>query len=136
MDIYITTCHNDVELGEFLKEWTGKSYTMNTHVIPFNQTCIVARDRDAGDKIVGCAIYITIGDPFFGRSWALVEDVYVTPAYRKNGIAEKIMRIIETLVFADGACEFLKLTTRKDLGRELYRSLGYEEGSSFYKRRL
>jgi len=135
MDIYITTCHNNYELGEFLKEWTGKPYTADTHIIPLNQTYLVARDRDDNNKIVGCACYIMTGDPFFGRSWALIENVYVTPKYRRQKIARDIMRTIEHNVFAGSDCEFLKLTTRKALGKELYRSLGYEEGSSFYKNR-
>lgn len=134
MDIYITTCHDDNELGEFLKEWTGRPYRFETNVIPVNQTYMVARDRDNSNKIVGCAGYIIMSDQFFGRCWALVENVYVTNDYRKTKIATNLMRIIESIVFNDSTCDFLKLTTRKDVGKEFYRSLGYEEGSSFYKR--
>ena len=135
MDVYITTCHNDDELGEFLKEWTGKSYQLETRVLPYGQTYLVGRDRDADNKIVGCAGYYLIGDPFWNRSWCLVENVFVTPSYRNQGIAKKIMEEIELLVFNDSLCEFIKLTTRKDLGKKLYRGLGYEEGCSFYKSR-
>lgn len=128
---YITTCNNWNELGKFLKEWTGRDYEIG-HVIPCNQTYLVAREEET-NKIIGCASYILIGDPFFRRTWALVENVYVTPSRRKSGIAKDIMQTIESIVFSDKLCEFIKLTTRKELGRKLYRSLGYEEGSSFYK---
>ena len=44
----------------------------------------------------------------------------------------KLMKFVEEQACIFG-CEFIKLTSRKDEGKALYRSLGYMEGSSFRK---
>ncbi len=131
MDIYCTNCQGkNEEIGEFYREWTGKGYS-NEYML-LNTEHYVARDRDEDSKIVGCIQLTVIPDPFFQRRWGLIENVFVLPEYRKKGIAKKLMRHGETQAQGFG-CAFLKLTSRKTEGIALYRSLGYEEGSSFRK---
>lgn len=120
---------NDVkEVGALLKEWTGKQY--NFDYILWNSRFIGAREN-VTRRLVGVAQYIIIPDPFFQRNWALVENVFVLPEYRRHGLASQIMRILfDTARAID--CDFVKLTTRKEAGKLLYQSLGMEEGSAFY----
>lgn len=117
------------EIAGLLAEWTGRNKYPHNYVR--DSLFIVARDTDR-DKLVGVVELIIIDDPYWIRKWGLVENVYVSENYRRNGIAKDIMHQIEILAMGVG-CAFLKLTTRKEEGKALYRSLGYEEGSSFYR---
>ena len=128
--IYCTAHDKLDDLAELYKEWTDKDYD-SRHTL-WNSFFVVARDTDT-KKIVGATQYIVIDDPFWNRRYALVENVFVKLEYRKQGVGKLLMDFTEKQVHSLG-CVFLKLTTRKDEGRALYRSLGYEEGSSFYKR--
>lgn len=130
MSIYCTAHDKGGDIAELYKGWTGKSPDQRR--VLWNSYFVVAIDTETGLK-VGATQYILLDDPFWGRRFALVENVYVVPEYRKRGVGKMLMQFTETQVRMFG-CAFLKLTTRKDEGRALYRSLGYEEGSSFYKR--
>jgi len=90
---------------------------------------VVAKDNE---KIIGAAQLIVIDDPFWNRRWGLIENVFVKKEYRRQGIGKGLMKQLENQAIALG-CKFVKLTTRKKEGIELYRSIGYEEGSSFRK---
>ena len=122
--ITYTYCSNIQDLNLY-KEWTGKD--LNHDHILWNSFSIVAKDNG---NIVGAAQLIVIDDPFWDRRWGLVENVFVKKEYRRKGIGSELMKQLENQALAMG-CSFVKLTTRKEEGRELYRSLGYEEGSSF-----
>ena len=128
--IYCTAHDKESDIAELYKEWTKRPPDWRRMLC--NSYSVVARDSTTG-MIVGATQYILIADPFWGRKFALVENVYVAPEYRRQGVGKLLMEFTETQARALG-CEFMKLTTRKDAGKLLYRSLGYEEGSSFYKR--
>jgi GNAT superfamily N-acetyltransferase len=126
MSIVVGAINNLHEIGELLKEWSGKPYSSD--FVLFNSRFIGARDNK---KLVAIAQYIGIPDPFFQRKWMLIENVFVLPEYRRQGLASQIMKqILEQARIED--YEFVKLTTRKEGGKALYRSLGMEEGSAFY----
>lgn len=120
------------EIGELYREWSGKGYS--DKLLLWNSYFMGARDRDNGGKLVGCVQSIMIDDPFWGRRWCLVENVFVLPEYRNRGIAKGLMEKVEMFakVFE---CQFIKLTSGfgKVEGHALYKSMGYEEGSSFKK---
>jgi len=123
--IYCTTWDNIADVRELYKEWAG-NYPLDTWK---NSILVVAKDND---KIVGGAQLIVISDPIWARNWGLIENVYVLKEYRSHGAGEKLMKVLESQASFLG-CKFIKLTSRKDEGKRLYRSLGYEEGSSFRK---
>ena len=118
---------------DLYKQWTGEERTPENI---FNKKTIVARvfGEESGltSPIVGVAELIIIDDWVFGRKWGLVENVYVDEEWRRSGIATQLMKHVESQAVALG-CEFIKLTSRKEEGKALYRSLGYEEGSYFRK---
>lgn len=64
--------------------------------------------------------------------WGLIENVRVDERRRREGLASSMMAIAEEAARQLG-CYKIKLTSRKEAGQELYRKLGYREGSSFYK---
>ena len=120
----ITSWDKFEDVAELYKEWTEKELT---ETVQLNAHLVIARD---GETIIGAAQLLVIDDPVWGRRWGLVENVYVKEGYRKKGIGSDLMSAIETQAIGLG-CKFIKLTSRKKEGKALYRSLGYEEGSSF-----
>jgi len=127
MEFHIGLSNDIKALGEFYKEWTGKGYDVKFMVGDCHD---VIAEEDG--KIVGALQLRIISDPLFNRNWGLIENVYVTPSARRIGIASAIMNYAENQAKVFD-CEFIKLTSRKDEGKALYRSLGYVEGSSFRK---
>ena len=119
---------------DLYKQWTGEERTPENI---FNKKTIIAKVANMGgistlDRIVGVAELIVIDDWVWHRRWGLVENVYVHKQYRRQGIGSQLMKHVESQAMALG-CEFIKLTSRKEEGKALYRSLGYEEGSYFRK---
>ena len=125
--IYYTSCNDIQDLNNLYKEWVGKDLS-HSHIL-WNSFFVVAKDND---KIIGAAQLIVIDDPFWDKRWGLIENVFVKKEYRRQGIGMVLMKQSENQAIAIG-CSFVKLTTRKKEGKELYRSIGYEEGSSFRK---
>ena len=75
---------------------------------------------------------VVVHDTTKRRDWGLIENVRVDEGHRREGIASRMMAIAEEAAKQFG-CYKVKLTSRKAAGKELYRKLGYEEGSSFHK---
>lgn len=128
--IYCTMTQDTSVLAELYKKWVG-------HLPQFKGVCVntfwaVVKDDE---KYVGVAQLVLIDDPIWDRRWGLVENVYVTEAYRQKGIAKQLMNFIESMAKGYG-CEFVKLTSgsEKVAGHALYRSMGYKEGLSFKKK--
>ena len=123
--MYIGLTKDMVALGEFYREWTGLPYDMGS--ISWDCHDVVAKEDG---EIVGALRLIIINDPIWHRKWGLIENVFVSEADRKRGVATEMMRFVEGQAKSFG-CEFVKLTSRKEEGQELYRSLEYEEGCSY-----
>ena len=128
--IYCASYDKLKDIAELYREWTNRPTGWSQ--VPWNTFFVVAVDSSI-KRIVGATQYILVDDPFFGRRFALVENVFVKAEYREQGVGKMLMEFTEWQCKLFG-CEFLKLTTRKAEGKALYRSLEYEEGSSFYKR--
>ena len=114
------------DVTDLYRLWTGKTLK---EYITVAEHLIVARD---GNKLVGAAQLIAVPDVVQGRMWGLVENVFVHPDYRRRGIGKELMRAVEIQAYYFQLA-FIKLTSRKQGGQALYRSLGYREGVSFYK---
>ena len=129
--IYYSSWDKLKDIGELLKEWTSKE--LDTSFVLWNSYFIVAREKGT-NKFVGSTQLIILDDPFWNRRYGLVENVYVRKGYRTFGIGKQLMSEIEKQAKLLG-CQFIKLTAGfdKKAGRELYKSLGYKEGSSFRK---
>jgi len=85
-----------------------------------------------GDTPVGFARYRIVEPPktnFLvksGQKQAFIDELVVTSAYRKNGLAKKIMGKIEAELFPQGICHIqLNVFSFNEPAQELYRSLGY-----------
>ncbi|MBU1067072.1 GNAT family N-acetyltransferase [Patescibacteria group bacterium] len=125
--MYVGITKDMKALGEFYREWTGYGYDMSH--IQYDCHDIVAK---IDGRMIGALQLRIVRDPLFNRAWGLIENVYVTPDARRLGTASQLMHAAEIQASVFG-CEFIKLTSRKDEGKALYRALGYEEGSAFYK---
>lgn len=91
----------------------------------------VAQTRRNGN-VVGIADLILIDDHTIHRRWLLVENVFVEPEYRRQGVGIELMSAIEAKAQEVG-CQGIKMMSgmeRKE-GHALYRALGYVEGLSF-----
>lgn len=128
--IYCTMMgHITVSSLKLYEEWTGHYPVENR--ITSNTFTVIA--RDTSDKsIVGAAQITVFDDPVWDRRWGLIENVYVLRKFRRERVGRKLMKFMETEAQGLG-CSFIKLTSRKAEGKALYRTLGYEEGSSFRK---
>lgn len=128
-DIYITYTGDYREVGRLLKQWSGKDF--DDKYMMHESHFLVARN---GEQSVGCAQLVVINDPFWGRSWGLIENVYVAQDYRRQGIAQQLMEAILREA-ANFHCDFVKLTSSYDkkAAHELYQGLGFEQGLSFKK---
>lgn len=82
-----------------------------------------------GDEPVGCAI-VSILEHYrryvFGTENAYVNAVYVKPAYRRRGIARRLMQQVVAWARERG-CTSVRLRA-SDEGRFLYEALGFHEG--------
>ena len=127
----ISIYHNQIEedilnqVSELYKEWTG----IYPKQLPPN---LIIAFEEKTNKVIGCMILSTHYDPIWDRRWGLVENVFVSEDYRRQGVARQLMRHLENQAKLFG-CKFLKLTTNKEEGTGLYRALGYDEGLSFGK---
>ena len=127
--IYYTNFDKERDFADLYREWVG--HTPEFKGIQTNSYWVGAKDTET-NKWIGAAQLIVVDDPIYDRRWGLVENVYVAKDYRRRGVGTQLMREVEAMAFTFG-CEFIKLTSRKEEGKALYRSLGYGEGSSFRK---
>lgn len=125
--IYCTAWDKLEDTAELYEEWVGhKPKFKGTSA---NSYLVVARDNN---KIVGALQLFVIDDQIWDRKWALVENVKVADKYKRKGVGCMLMKFAEQQASIYD-CSFIKLTSRKQEGKALYRALGYEEGSSFRK---
>lgn len=74
-------------------------------------------------EIVGAA-GAQVGEAFFGAVRGYIEGVYVAPAFRRRGIATRLMRECVEWLRPMG-CDSVRLQSTVE-GRPLYESLGFE----------
>ena len=92
----------------------------------------VCRD---GDSIVGCCFLLVSEKPpnpaFITGRTGTVLNVYTKPAYRKKGVARRLMQALLSEA-ADLKLDDVDLKAT-DSGYPLYRSLGFEDAQSKYR---
>ena len=98
----ITVCPDYEELGKFYKKWTGKDYDVS--YILWNSYFMVARDENW--EIVAAGEIIVIPDPFWNRSWGLIDNVFALPEYQDiiPELVEKLKSMSEGL-----SCQLVKV---------------------------
>lgn len=118
-------------IAKLYKEWTGKDFDKSMVVL--NSHDIVAIDSVTKEK-VGVAQLIMINDPYLGRTWGLVENVFVKENYRRRGVGTELMKAAEQEARLWG-CEFIKLTSNltRVAAHKLYEAMGYSKGYSYKK---
>lgn len=119
--------HYKDQLDALYREWTGKDVDWDGVILV---NALFHAVKDYNGNIVACAILHWNDDPVWHRRWGFCENVYVLKAYRRQGIGTMLMNSLCLAAECLG-CKFMKLTSRKDEGIALYRSLGWEEGLSF-----
>jgi GNAT superfamily N-acetyltransferase len=77
---------------------------------------------EAGGVIVGTA-GAQVGEAFFGAVRGYIEGVYVVPAFRRRGVASRLMRECIDWLRPMG-CDSVRLQSTVE-GRPLYESLGF-----------
>lgn len=77
---------------------------------------------EAGGKVVGVT-GAQVGEAFFGAVRGYIEGVYVLPAFRRRGIAKRLMRECIDWLQSMG-CDAVRLQSTVE-GRPLYESLGF-----------
>lgn len=110
------------------REWTNKD--INRHDMRLINTIYCGVKYK--DKVVACAMLNWNDDPVWYRRWAICENVYVLKEFRRQGVGTLLMKTVAEAAEYMG-CEFIKLTSSKEEGIALYRSLGWKEGLSFRK---
>ncbi|MFC1945200.1 GNAT family N-acetyltransferase [Chloroflexota bacterium] len=135
--IYYSVVGNIRDTAELYEEWLGhkplfKGVALNEEVYgAYEGYGEYSKEKR---KLVGALQVFTIADRIHDRNFALIENVYVLKDYRQKGIAKGLMEFTAKCLEISGyEISFVKLTSRKEIGKKLYRSLGYEEGSSFRK---
>lgn len=83
------------------------------------QRCYVA---EADGEVAGVAS-AQVGEAFFGAVRGYVEGVYVMPAFRRKGVASRLMRACIEWLRSMG-CDKVRLQSTVE-GRPLYESLGF-----------
>lgn len=103
---------------------TSREYFLNG-----DQTTVFAMD---GDRIAGCASisYIWIMPTFSHPSGkrAHLMNVYTRKEYRRQGVAQKMVEFLIDDARAHGATEISLDAT--EMGKPLYKSLGFEENAA------
>ena len=134
----MTYCHtltDPAKVVSLYQEWTEGEQTglqefYGTSIPCSSNTLLIVAYEE--NRVVGSAQLVLIDDWVWGMRWGLVENVYVAKDKRRQRIGTELMKAVESQAFLYG-CKFIKLTSRKEEGITLYRSLGYEEGSYFRK---
>jgi ribosomal protein S18 acetylase RimI-like enzyme len=88
-------------------------------------TLLVARDRDAGGRIVGSLTLAVFRIPSGVRAW--IEDVVVDTGARGKGVGEALSRRA-LAVAAERGARSVELTSRpsREAANRLYRRIGFE----------
>jgi GNAT superfamily N-acetyltransferase len=110
---------------------------VNLRVGPTHGACCVALagEGDAA-RIVGYALAFPFWSAEYGGLLSLVDEIYVVPEHRGQGIGEQLMQFLETYAHEQGHVGLtLLVMNRNQRAHRFYERLGYEAiaGTSFDK---
>ncbi|WP_119069135.1 GNAT family N-acetyltransferase [Rubrobacter indicoceani] len=96
--------------------------------------CVPDSERDGTERVVGFVSgELREGSPTFRpRSWASVDDVYVTPAYRSFGIGMNLMHRVRNWALERGTSGVsLQVATGNRRAQDFYRKLDFRAVSIY-----
>ena len=94
-----------------------------------DSTCLGAF---AGEELAGFALcHHTHNSLRLAPAWIL-HDLFVSPAHRRNGVAESLLAAVHARAAAAGACEVVLSTAQDNTAAQaLYTKQGYREDATF-----
>lgn len=91
---------------------------------------------EAESALIGCVAFSRRSVFRYPAPICEVEELYVRPAFRRQGVARALMRAVETSDLARGAYYvFLASDAKRSAAHELYRRLGYTDYGIHFKKR-
>jgi GNAT superfamily N-acetyltransferase len=126
------------ELFEFVRDF-ATSFAAERNSFDRNLSALVS-DPDVAllcafmdGRMAGYVLAFQHQTLFAGGPVAWVEEVYVGPEFRQQGIARALMAAVETKAKSAG-CRLVALATRR--ASEFYEAIGYEASATYYRRLL
>jgi GNAT superfamily N-acetyltransferase len=115
--------------------WPGGKAILDDYVRYLESQCAAHDGRvmvaDADGQLVGFVCVVTAtrdASPNDPATFAWVHDVFVRPAFRRQGVARALMAAAEAFVRSRGALELrLGVLDRNSDARALYRGLGFRD---------
>ncbi|MBV8207228.1 MAG: GNAT family N-acetyltransferase [Acidobacteria bacterium] len=78
----------------------------------------------AGGKPAGLALYFYIYSTWTSRNGLYLEDLYIKPRYRKQGLARALMERLQAIAVENGCGRMMWLVLRDNPAVGFYRSIG------------
>ena len=92
---------------------------------------IFVAQEQQGQGIGFTQLYPSFSSSSAQRIWIL-NDLFVTPAVRGNGVARQLLDTARNHAIATGAKRLALSTARDNPAQKLYESVGYERDNVFY----
>jgi len=91
--------------------------------------CLLA---ECGGEAAGIALYFPVYSTWISRTALYLEDLYVTPEFRRRGVARALMQELAAVAQAEG-CGFIRWLVLRDNSRAIrfYESLGAQLGENW-----
>lgn len=123
--VYTVSKEAEKTMRRFLADLTSSSHTF---------LFVATFDGESDEEIVGfISGEIREGSPTFNpKTWASVDDVYVTPEYRSGGIGRELVERVKEWSKEKGASGIsLQVAAANERGRNFYENLGFREVSVY-----
>jgi ribosomal protein S18 acetylase RimI-like enzyme len=99
--------------------------------LTLNESIIFVAQDQQGQGIGFTQLYPSFSSSSARRIWIL-NDLFVTPAARGNGVARQLLDTARNHAVATGAKRLALSTARDNPAQKLYESVGYERDNVFY----
>ena len=123
--IYTTSSDAEKTMRRFLADLTTSSHSF---------LFVAILENGAESETIGfISGDLREGSPtFHPKTWASVDDVYVTPRYRSRGVGKALLQNVEHWARDKGASGLsLQVAAANERGRDFYRRLGFREVSIY-----
>lgn len=90
-----------------------------------NFNVIQAKDKE--NDTVGYLLFIVFKAPYYNELWCQVDMFYLKPEFRKQGIGNKMFKVLEEEVKKQGASKIMSSFNLKQPLEGFYKKLGYIE---------
>lgn len=99
--------------------------------LTLNESVIFVAQDEQGQAIGFTQLYPSFSSVGARRIWIL-NDLFVAPAARSNGVAHQLLDVAKGHAVATGAKRLALSTARDNPAQKLYESVGYERDNVFY----